>query len=266
MRFPRPRSQIRTVLIAVAALAALLALFLQLDRVRDDGRRAQLEGLIAQNQGIIDQAQQKIVTTQEEIQGHDPLFDERSADVERQAKIREIKRKLAKLKQADDDRGPAADEELPTDEAGEKRRDYAVLDAALDDLADLHDPEFASRIQNARLVKEVVINSRMEPADLVIQHYVGLDRKTDKSSGEDVHKIPADVYEDFKRRSKVPASSLADFKPANPNVVVDDLDGMLDKPKGILGDSLARYARNTRMRGDSCGLADLVIRRMASRP
>ena len=132
----------------------------------------------------------------------------------------------------------AAEEELPKDEAGEKRRDYAVLEAALNDLASPRNPENKYYVQNAGPGKEVVINRKTEVANNFTRQFLALDRPNHNIDGTDVQTIPADIQKDFLRRSKRAASSLADFKPANPNLVVEDIDSMLEEPTGILGDSL----------------------------
>jgi hypothetical protein len=52
--------------------------------------------------------------------------------------------------------------------------------------------------------------------------------------------IPTDVRKDFERRQNEPERSLADFKPANPNVIVRDVDKML---KGTRGDEALELFR-----------------------
>ena len=51
-----------------------------------------------------------------------------------------------------------AEEGLPKDKAAEKRRDYAVLEAALNDLASPKNPEYKHGIQNLRERREIVID------------------------------------------------------------------------------------------------------------
>jgi hypothetical protein len=131
-----------------------------------------------------------------------------------------------------------AEEGLPQDKAGEKRRDNEVLEAALNDLANAKNPEYKYFIQNRGPGKEVVINDRTLVADRFIDMMLALDKPNRNIDGNDIRIIPIGVQEDFKRRSKAAASSLADFKPANPVVVVEDLDQMLEEPDGFLKDAL----------------------------
>jgi hypothetical protein len=127
-----------------------------------------------------------------------------------------------------------AEAEPPTDETGEKRRDYAVLEAALNDLASPNNPEYKHQIQNVGPGKEIVVNIKTMVADQVIHESLALDQPDRNFVGQDARGVPFDVQEDFKRRSKSPAGSLADFKPANPDIVVEDRDRLLRD--GIVGD------------------------------
>ena len=122
-----------------------------------------------------------------------------------------------------------AEEGLPQDEAGEKRRDYAVLEAALNDLCRPKNPEHKHRIQNVGPGKEVVINERTCVARGFEDRWFDLGHENRNIDGDDSRSIPLDVQVDFKRRSKSPARSLADLKPANPNIIVHDLDRILDE-------------------------------------
>jgi hypothetical protein len=78
-----------------------------------------------------------------------------------------------------------ADEGLPTDDAGEKRRDYAVLEAALNDLASPLNPEHKHRIRSRGPGKQVVINIAMEVADQITDEIFGLDRPNRNVHGAD---------------------------------------------------------------------------------
>jgi hypothetical protein len=126
---------------------------------------------------------------------------------------------------------------------GEKRRDYAVLEAALNDLASSKNPGYKYRLQNAGPGKEIVVNIRTEVGGEVTDLYLALDRPNRNIDGDDPRSIPLDIQEDFKRRSRNLSKSLADFKPANANVVVADMDSMLEQPHGILDDSLGAVRR-----------------------
>ncbi len=120
-----------------------------------------------------------------------------------------------------------AEDGVPKDKAGEKRRDYAVLEAALNDLASPNNPEYEKR----RAPLRVVINHKTSVADFFTSRIVEPDSATTR-------KIPADVQKDLDRRAKAPAMSLADFKPTSTKIIVDNLDDMLDKSPSIFGDGL----------------------------
>jgi hypothetical protein len=111
----------------------------------------------------------------------------------------------------------------PRGRAAEARRDYAVLEAALDDLADPRNPEHRHHVRNVGYGREVVVHGRLEPEDLRIGA-----ESLDIDNG-DPRKIPAGVLSDFYRRNRVRSLSLADFRPANPNVLVRDLDGLFGR-------------------------------------
>jgi len=59
-----------------------------------------------------------------------------------------------------------AEEGLPGDNAGEKRRDYVVLEAALNDLTSPRNPEYNFHIENVGLGREVVIDDETNSGDL----------------------------------------------------------------------------------------------------
>jgi hypothetical protein len=131
-----------------------------------------------------------------------------------------------------------AEEGLPKDKAGEKRRDYAVLEAALNDLASPKNPEYKYRMKNVGPGKEIVLNVKTEVANRFTALFLGLDRPNGNIDGEDVRSIPVDIQEDFKRRSNRESGSLADFKPASPKIIVENLDEMRRDFKSILDDGL----------------------------
>jgi hypothetical protein len=114
-----------------------------------------------------------------------------------------------------------AEDGLPNDEAGEKRRDYAVLEAALNDLASPKNPED----QYARALENIVVNHKTSPTGPFISRLTESVSPTSRI-------VPAGAQEDLARRGKLPPIWLADFKPANPNIIVDNLDGMLDQSQG----------------------------------
>lgn len=118
-----------------------------------------------------------------------------------------------------------AEDGLPKDKAAEKRRDYAVLEATLNDLASPNNPEHKYYIKNVGPGREIVIDHKLceggLPLDLI-------DESTN-IDGKDARSIPAEIQEDLKRRKAELGSSLADFKPTNPDIIVRDLDELFNK-------------------------------------
>lgn len=116
-----------------------------------------------------------------------------------------------------------AEEGVPKDEAAEKRRDYAVLEAALNDLTSPKNPEYKYHIQNVGPGREIVI------ADKMCNFGYELTDTSTNVDYTDTRRIPADIQDHFKRRNDGRARSLKDFKPANPDILVRDLDKMFEK-------------------------------------
>jgi hypothetical protein len=130
-----------------------------------------------------------------------------------------------------------AEEGLPKDKAGETRRDYAVLEAALNDLASPQNPENKTYIENhSGPLREIIIdrNTLSEPS-----HVLGGESRN--SDYKDPRNIPADLRKDFKRRNHGPSRSLADFKPANRNILVRNLDKEFKDSADFVGDFLKKY-------------------------
>ena len=113
---------------------------------------------------------------------------------------------------------------VPKDEAGEKRRDYAVLEAALNDLTSPRNPEYKYHIKSGGPGREIVVDDNTYDYDDGAE----LDDKSSNIDKTDSRSIPADIQEDFKRRNDGRARSLKDFKPANPSIVMRDLDKMFE--------------------------------------
>ncbi len=128
---------------------------------------------------------------------------------------------------------------IPEDKAGEKLRDYAVLEACLNDLASPKNPEHKYHIQNVGPGREIVIDDATCEYALLID----LGEPSENIDNKDPRRIPADIQENFKRRNAEPASPLADFKPANPNIIIRDLDGFFEKADDPIGDFLKRYPK-----------------------
>ena len=127
---------------------------------------------------------------------------------------------------------------LPKDKSGEKRRDYAVLEAALNDMASPENPENKNHVENVGPGREVVIDDEMYSGDL---SFINLDYESRNIDGKDPRRIPADMQADFKRRGKGPTRSLKDFKPGNPNIVVRDLDKLFEAADDPLEAFRKRY-------------------------
>jgi hypothetical protein len=116
----------------------------------------------------------------------------------------------------------AAEEGVPKIKAAEKRRDYAVLEAALNDLTSTGNPEHKRRFEKPR--KEIVLNLRMTEDELD-PDWNGETRNFD---GVDARTVPAEILADLRRRSREPVKSLMDFNPANRDIVVRDLSDVSD--------------------------------------
>jgi hypothetical protein len=129
-----------------------------------------------------------------------------------------------------------ASDGIPQDKAAEKLRDYAVLEACLNDLASSKNPEHKYHIQNVGAGREIVIDDGTCKYNL----FIDLGQPSHNIDNKDTRRIPADIQEDFKPRNAEPAGSLADFKPANPNIILMDLDGFFDKSDDPIRDFLIR--------------------------
>jgi hypothetical protein len=130
-----------------------------------------------------------------------------------------------------------AEEGVPKDKAGEKRRDYAVLEATLNDLASPRNPEHKYHIQNVGPGREIVIDDNTCDYDMFID--IGGD--IHDIDNKDPRSIPADMQDDFRRRNLERARSLADFKPANSNIIVRDLDRLFEEADAPLDAFLKKY-------------------------
>jgi hypothetical protein len=115
-----------------------------------------------------------------------------------------------------------AEDGVPKDKAAEKRRDFAVLEAALNDLTSPKNPEYKYWVQNGGPGREMVVD------DKTYGYSLDFDGESDNIDHEDARKVPADVLDDLKRRSRAPARSLADFKPANRDIIICDLDRLFE--------------------------------------
>lgn len=133
-----------------------------------------------------------------------------------------------------------AEDVVPKDKASEKRRDYAVLEATLNDLVNPGNPEHKYHIQHVGPGREVLVNNRTCKYDPLLD-LSGESRSVDNT---DVRRIPAALQEDFKRRNKGPVRSLADFQPANPDILVHDLEMEFKDADGFVDAFLEKYPRS----------------------
>jgi hypothetical protein len=118
----------------------------------------------------------------------------------------------------------AAEEGVPKDNAAEKRRDYAVLEAVFNDVTSPKNPENKLRVQRFGPSKEIVVNVRTTEFEVD----PGWDGESRSIHGDDMQTIPSDILQALKRRSREPVKSMADFKPANRDIVVTDLDQLTE--------------------------------------
>lgn len=110
MRIAPLRFQIRTILIAIAALAALLALGLQLGTLSEEARRGRLQRQVEKNQKIIDKNQQTIDKNQQiidsnrqEMERTQQVLEKNRAEIERmQRQLQEMNRASTKNQQPKD--------------------------------------------------------------------------------------------------------------------------------------------------------------------
>jgi hypothetical protein len=108
MRIPSLRFQMRTILLAIAALAALLALGLQLGTLSEEARRGRLQRQVEKNQQIIDKNRQIIDKNQQNIDQNQQIIDRNRQEMERtqqvlernRAEIERTERQLQEMKRA----------------------------------------------------------------------------------------------------------------------------------------------------------------------
>ena len=132
-----------------------------------------------------------------------------------------------------------------------------MLEASLTDLTSAKNPEYKYHIKNVGPGREIVIDNRTCKTDFFSStsaNQYNIDYK-------DTRHIPAEIHEDFKRRKDEPARSLADFKPANPNIIVRDLDELFDKAD----DGLAAFRKQYPSAWGYVGHTHPAIPRTASR-
>jgi hypothetical protein len=108
---------------------------------------------------------------------------------------------------------------VPKDKAAEKRRDYVLLEASLNDLASPGNPEHKEFIQDHGVRRQIVIDVETCDADVLIdlKRLLHVGYKVSPS-------ITTEILEDFKRRNQGPVRSLTDFEPANANILLRDLE------------------------------------------
>ncbi len=120
-----------------------------------------------------------------------------------------------------------AEDELPKDEAAEKRRDFAVLEAALNDFADRYPDKSVAPVK-------LIVNDKTSLSGPFVSRIAEPIGQASAEDGDDGRSIPKDLLDDLDRRGALKALSLADFRPASPSIIVDNLDAMLETPTSVL--------------------------------
>ena len=132
-----------------------------------------------------------------------------------------------------------AEDGPPKNAAGEKRRDYAVLEAALNDLASPQNPEYKYHVQNVGYGRELLVDDMINQDGM----FFGLGDGSTNIDHEDLQRIPSDIQADFNRRNAMAPGRLADFKPANPDILVRDLETEFKDGGSFVDDFLRKYPR-----------------------
>lgn len=131
-----------------------------------------------------------------------------------------------------------AEAELPKDEAAVKRRDFAVLEAALNDFGDRN----PTHDKSGSPVK-LIVNHKTSPSGPFLSRIAEPIGRASADDSDDVPIIPKDALEDLDRRVALAAISLADFKPAKSSIILDNLDAMLGKSESPLDAGVAAIFR-----------------------
>ncbi len=131
-----------------------------------------------------------------------------------------------------------ADEELPKDFEGERRRDHAVLEAVFNDLASPNNPEYRFQIENqGGPSREIVVNRTLRAGPW----HVDAEYESRDIIDGDPQRIPVELQEALNRRALRRARSLKSFKPANPNILVRDLDALFQRESDPVDAFLKTY-------------------------
>jgi hypothetical protein len=142
--------------------------------------------------------------------------------------------------QASNENRYKAEVELPKDQAGETRRDYAVLEAALNDLADPKNPEHKYHIQNVGPGREIVVGMQTMPGG-PDDPFMDPGERSTNIDHTDRQPIPAELRADLRRRNDGKQRSLADFKPRNSNTLVRDIDTEFKGADDFIGRFQEKY-------------------------
>lgn len=137
-------------------------------------------------------------------------------------------------------------EKSTTDPAAETRetaRDYAVIEAALNDLNDPKNPEYKYHIQNVGPGRGVVVGNRLMAGDPFDDRFGPLGSTSTNIDGRDRRPIPADLRADVKRRNDGRKRSLAGFAPRNPEILVRDLDAQFKDADDFVDAFLKAYPK-----------------------
>ena len=104
-----------------------------------------------------------------------------------------------------------------------------MLEAALNDLTSPKNPEYKYHIENPGPGREIVID------DNTFEDDGELGSESSNIDNKDTRNIPTDIQADFKRRNDGRARLLKDFKPANPNIKMCDLDKLFEVADDPIG-------------------------------
>ena len=131
-----------------------------------------------------------------------------------------------------------AEEGLPKNKLAETLRNYAIMEAILNDLTSPRNPEYRMQIDNKGLSREIVINVDNELGNLSLWEPGKVSHNSD---GKDPRPIPDEMHADLYKRIKLPRTSLHDFKPANPKILVRDLNKEFDGSSDFVFDFVKKY-------------------------
>src|SRR5262249_42141970 len=120
-------------------------------------------------------------------------------------------------------------------EAAEKLRDDAVLEVALGDLVSPNNSYNKRHHKGDSSRVEVLVDDEFCEYSRGADLYLGAENRDANDSQPDPQGIPADLQADLERRNTGPAGSLSNFRPANPAIIVRDVDRDFKGMSGLAG-------------------------------